>query len=215
MIKRLTATEAMTKLGMSKDDFLLILREKKIHAYRIGSNTLVDIDELLENKRHAVLKRRVWESPKAQWRYKHNVPGWNSPDDEDFGGPVGRVMFREEFRFQQHNLPPVTPKIINEILSTISVPKGEITKNNGIERAEKDKKRDKSKDIKQCRDRAKKYVTDCKAKKETPSIAKAIKIIHSLDFGKIYTEKQIRNWIIRKPQIFPEKSSKKGRRKNS
>ena len=78
-----------------------------------------------------------------------------------------------------------------------------------------DENRDKSNDIKQCRDTAKKHVADCNAKGEIPSIATAINIIRSLDFGKIYSEKQVRNWITRKPQIFPKDSSKKGRRKNS
>jgi len=75
--------------------------------------------------------------------------------------------------------------------------------------------RDKNNDIKQCREIANKYVTDCKAKKEIPSIAKAIETILLLDFGRTYTEKQVRNWITRKPPIFPKDSSKKGRRKNS
>jgi hypothetical protein len=78
-----------------------------------------------------------------------------------------------------------------------------------------DENRDKSNDIRQCRETAKKYVTDCNEKKEIPSIATAINIIRSLDFGRIYSVKQVRNWITRKPPIFPKESSKKGRRKNS
>ena len=80
-----------------------------------------------------------------------------------------------------------------------------------------DEKRDKKKDIMQCRETAKKYVTDCNAKGERPSIATSIKIIRSLDFGSIFTEKQVRNWITdkNKPRIFPPESSKKGRRKNT
>jgi len=78
-----------------------------------------------------------------------------------------------------------------------------------------DEKRDKNKDITQCRETARKHVTDCNAKGETPYIATAINIIRSLDFGSIYTKKQIRNWITKKPEIFPKESSKKGRRKNS
>jgi hypothetical protein len=75
--------------------------------------------------------------------------------------------------------------------------------------------RDKNKDRKQCRERAKEYVKDCKAKKEKSSIATAINIIQSHDIGRQYTKRQVRNWITIKPRIFPEDSSKKGRRKNS
>jgi hypothetical protein len=76
--------------------------------------------------------------------------------------------------------------------------------------------KDKIKDIKQCRDKAKEYVAVCIEKKEIPSIATAINIIRSPDFGKTHTERQVRNWITdkRKRRIFPQESSKKGRRKN-
>lgn len=78
-----------------------------------------------------------------------------------------------------------------------------------------DEDRDKKKDIKRCREAAENYVKSCIAKVEKPSIATAIKKICSYDFGSTYSEKQVRNWITKKPPIFPKESSKKGRRKNS
>jgi hypothetical protein len=85
---------------------------------------VVDVEELLENKKHAVLKRRVWGSAKAQWRFENHVPGWNTPDNEDFGGPMGRAMFMTEFGFQQHNLPTGNPQMKGEILGTLSFEEG-------------------------------------------------------------------------------------------
>jgi hypothetical protein len=104
---------------------------------------------------------------------------------------------------------------INEYNQTHPIPSAEIQNKTASDEKIRDGNRDKNKDRKQCSDRAKKYVADCNAKKEIPSIAKAIKIILSLDCGKTYTEKQVRNWITKTPRIFPKESSKKGRRRNS
>jgi hypothetical protein len=93
---------------------------------------------------------------------------------------------------------------INEYNQTDPIPSVEIQNKTASDEKIRDGNRDKNKDRKQCRDRAKKYVADCNAKKEIPSIAKAIKIILSLDCGKTYTAKQVRYWITFKQKIFPK-----------
>jgi hypothetical protein len=75
-------------------------------------------------------------------------------------------------------------------------------------------KRDKSKDIKQCRKMAKEYVSGCK-KNEIPSIAKAVKICHESEHGKEYTKGAIHKWVVKPPKIFPPKSSRPRRRKGT
>jgi hypothetical protein len=84
-----------------------------------------------------------------------------------------------------------------------------------LEKGSSAENRDKTKDLKQCRETAKEYVAYCNAEGKNPFIAEAIRNIRSLDCGMIYSEKQIRTWITRGPSIFPKDSSKKGRRKNS
>ena len=75
-------------------------------------------------------------------------------------------------------------------------------------------KREKSKDIKKCREMAKEYVLSCK-KKKTPFIAEAVSICHESEYGKEYARAAIHKWLVRSPKIFPKDSSKQGRRKGT
>lgn len=125
--ERVLQEEAMTMLGgMSTVDFLSILREEKVPAYRIHDGALVDVEELIEDRRHAVLRRRVWDSTEAKRMRERNVPGWNDPYSENFGKGVGRAMFRGTFGFQYSDVPALTPGMIDEILSTLFFMKADV-----------------------------------------------------------------------------------------
>ena len=133
---------------------------------------------------------------------KRRLPNWLYLKSDVEAFKLNNQKYLEEVRQQKAN-------------SELLIKTDSESASNQKEKIASKENRDKNKDRKQCSDRAKKYVADCNAKKEIPSIAKAIKIILSLDCGKTYTEKQVRNWITKTPRIFPKESSKKGRRRNS
>lgn len=136
-----------------------------------------------------------------------------SGDIEDLKNELSQI--KDKYSWANYALPKndtSAERVINLLLNAL-FKEDDLT---GIlEKAKNNENRDKTKDLKQCRETAKEYVADCNAEGKNPFIAEAIRNIRSLDCGRIYSEKQIRTWITRGPSIFPKDSSKKGRRKNS
>ena len=124
---KIPAQEARTILKMSQEDFLSFLRGGKLRAYKRDIDAPVDVEEIIENKRHAALKRQLWDSPAMLKLRSYAKPGWASdPYNEDFGGGVGRAMFRNAFGLDHSGVPGRDEQMDNEILQDLLIEQADL-----------------------------------------------------------------------------------------